>query len=279
VLNEWLTQYEINSARDEMNARREIFQEITLAGLSRGKFFEKASFYGGTALRIFYGLDRFSEDLDFTLNNIDANFTLENYIPFINEEFQLLDLKVELDYYSKKSDGQIESAFLKSDTILANLSIVNKTGLLKALKIKIEVDTIPPLKFETESKLLFRPYSFYINVLKKEFLFAGKLHALLFRNWKSRVKGRDWYDFEWYIRNQIPVSISHFYERAFQNGIIDEIQLTPELVKEMIIKKIDAVNLDDAKSDIERFISSPDKLNIWSKQYFKDLVSHLKFTH
>ena len=279
MLNEWLTQYEINSARDEMNARREIFQEITLAGLSRGKFFEKASFYGGTALRIFYGLDRFSEDLDFTLNSIDANFTLENYIPFINEEFQLLDLKVELDYYSKKSDGQIESAFLKSDTILANLSIVNRTGLLKALKIKIEVDTIPPLKFETESKLLFRPYSFYINVLKKEFLFAGKLHALLFRNWKSRVKGRDWYDFEWYIRNQIPVSISHFYERAFQNGIIDEIQLTPELVKEMIIKKIDAVNLDDAKSDIVRFISSPDKLNIWSKQYFKDLVSHLKFTH
>ncbi|HQW56786.1 MAG TPA: nucleotidyl transferase AbiEii/AbiGii toxin family protein, partial [Saprospiraceae bacterium] len=149
-MNEWLNQYDIKSAKDEMNARREIFQEITLAGLSRGKFFEKASFYGGTALRIFYGLDRFSEDLDFTLNNIDANFTLENYIPFISEEFELLDLKVELDYYSKKSEGQIESAFLKSDTILANLSIKNRTGQVKSLKIKIEVDTIPPLKFETE---------------------------------------------------------------------------------------------------------------------------------
>jgi len=261
-----------------MNARREIFQEITLAGLSRGKFFEKASFYGGTALRIFYGLDRFSEDLDFTLNNTDANFTLENYIPFINEEFQLLDLKVDLEYFSKKLEKQIESAFLKSDTILANLSINNKTGPINSLKIKIEVDTSPPLKFEIESKLLFRPYSFYINVLKKEFLFAGKLHALLFRNWKSRVKGRDWYDFEWYVRNNIPVDISHFYERAFQSGNIDEIQLTPELVKEMIIKKIDTVNLEDAKSDIERFISSPDALNIWSKQYFKDLVSHIKFT-
>jgi len=134
------------------------------------------------------------------------------------------------------------------------------------------------LKFETESKLLFRPYSFYINVLKREFLFAGKLHAFLFRNWKSRVKGRDWYDFEWYVRNNIPVSITHFYERAFQSGNIDEIQLTPELVKEMIIRKIDTVNLNDAKSDIERFISSPDALNIWSKQYFKDLVSHIKFT-
>ena len=278
MLNEWLAQYEISSASDELNARREIFQEITLAGLSRGKFFEKASFYGGTALRIFYGLDRFSEDLDFTLNNIDANFTLENYIPFISEEFELLDLKVELDYYSKKSEGQIESAFLKSDTILANLSIKDRTGQVKSLKIKIEVDTIPPLKFETESKLLFRPYSFYINVLKREFLFAGKLHALLFRNWKSRVKGRDWYDFEWYVRNHIPVSITHFYERAFQNGNIDEIQLTPGLVKEMIIRKIDTVNLNDAKSDIERFISSPDALNIWSKQYFKDLVSHIKFT-
>jgi len=278
VLNDWLNQYDIKSAKDEMNARREIFQEITLAGLSRGKFFEKASFYGGTALRIFYGLDRFSEDLDFTLNNTDANFTLENYIPFINEEFQLLDLKVDLEYSSKKLEKQIESAFLKSDTILANLSINNKTGPIKSLKIKIEVDTIPPLKFETESKLLFRPYSFYINVLKKEYLFAGKLHALLFRNWKSRVKGRDWYDFEWYVRNNIPVNISHFYERAFQSGNIDEIQLTPKLVKEMIIKKIDTVNLDDAKSDIERFISSPDSLNIWSKQYFKDLVSHIKFT-
>jgi len=278
-LNEWLAQYEISSASDELNARREIFQEITLAGLSRGKFFEKASFYGGTALRIFYGLDRFSEDLDFTLNNIDANFTLENYIPFISEEFELLDLKVELDYYSKKSEGQIESAFLKSDTLLANLSIKSRTGPVKSLKIKIEVDTIPPLKFETESKLLFRPYSFYINVLKREFLFAGKLHAFLFRNWKSRVKGRDWYDFEWYVRNNIPVSITHFYERAFQSGNIDEIQLTPGLVKEMIIRKIDTVNLNDAKSDIERFISSPDALNIWSKQYFKDLVSHIKFIH
>lgn len=110
MLNEWLTQYEINSARDEMNARRNFPGNNPGRTISR-KVFEKASFYGGTALRIFYGLDRFSEDLDFTLNNIDANFTLENYIPFINEEFQLLDLKVELDYYSKKSDGQIESAF------------------------------------------------------------------------------------------------------------------------------------------------------------------------
>jgi predicted nucleotidyltransferase component of viral defense system len=278
MLAEWMAEYQIHSAKDELNARREIFQEITLAGLSRGKFFEKASFYGGTALRIFYGLDRFSEDLDFTLNEADKDFSLASFLQHIKNEFQLLGLNVSLQYKSNNGERQIDSAFLKSDTVLADLSIFDKNNLIKTLKIKIEVDTIPPLKFEVEPKLLFRPYSFYVNVLKKEYLFAGKLHALLFRNWKKRVKGRDWYDFEWYILNRIPLNITHFAERAYQSGSISEKNITSSQIVGMIIDKIDQVNMDDVKLDVERFIASTQKLDIWSRQYFKDLVAHIKFT-
>ncbi len=278
MLAEWMAEYQIHSAKDELNARREIFQEITLAGLSRGKFFEKASFYGGTALRIFYGLDRFSEDLNFTLNEADKDFSLASFLQHIKNEFQLLGLNVSLQYKSNNGERQIDSAFLKSDTVLADLSIFDKNNLIKTLKIKIEVDTIPPLKFEVEPKLLFRPYSFYVNVLKKEYLFAGKLHALLFRNWKKRVKGRDWYDFEWYILNRIPLNITHFAERAYQSGSIMEKNITSSQIVGMIIDKIDQVNMDDVKLDVERFIASTQKLDIWSRQYFKDLVAHIKFT-
>jgi len=278
MLAEWMAEYQIHSAKDELNARREIFQEITLAGLSRGKFFEKVSFYGGTALRIFYGLDRFSEDLDFTLNEADKDFSLASFLQHIKNEFQLLGLNVSLQYKSNNGERQIDSAFLKSDTVLADLSIFDKNNLIKTLKIKIEVDTIPPLKFEVEPKLLFRPYSFYVNVLKKEYLFAGKLHALLFRNWKKRVKGRDWYDFEWYILNRIPLNITHFAERAYQSGSIMEKNITSSQIVGMIIDKIDQVNMDDVKLDVERFIASTQKLDIWSRQYFKDLVAHIKFT-
>lgn len=278
MLAEWMAEYQIHSAKDELNARREIFQEITLAGLSRGKFFEKVSFYGGTALRIFYGLDRFSEDLDFTLNEADKDFSLASFLQHIKNEFQLLGLNVSLQYKSNNGERQIDSAFLKSDTVLADLSIFDKNNLIKTLKIKIEVDTIPPLKFEVEPKLLFRPYSFYVNVLKKEYLFAGKLHALIFRNWKKRVKGRDWYDFEWYILNRIPLNITHFAERAYQSGSIMEKNITSSQIVGMIIDKIDQVNMDDVKLDVERFIASTQKLDIWSRQYFKDLVAHIKFT-
>lgn len=171
-------------------------QQLALAGLSRGGFFTKGAFYGGTALRIFYGLDRFSEDLDFSLLQPDKDFQLDNYLKTIEDEFVAQGMKVNIKIKKKSIHSDIESAFLKSETLWSELvleAVVPQSGLYqnRGIKVKIEVDTLPPLGFETEEKLLLQPYPFYVKVFKAEDLFAGKMHALLFRKWGNNIKGRD----------------------------------------------------------------------------------------
>ena len=194
-------------------------QEIALAGLYRAGFFEKAAFYGGTALRMFYGLNRFSEDLDFSLLKVDSDFSLDKYLEAILVEFDSLGMKVSVKEKQKTIHSNIESAFLKSETIWNELvleNIIPQNGLdQKAnIKIKLAVDTEPPLGFETEEKLLLKPFSFYVKCFTISDLFAGKMHALLFRKWKDNVKGRDWYDMEWYIKKGVSLNLKHFLLRA-----------------------------------------------------------------
>ena len=201
MIKEWIAAYQPANEEEVLSALREIMQEIALAGLSRTDFFDKAAFYGDTALRIFYGLDRFSEDLDFSLLNLNLDFSLEPYFSAVITEFEATGMKVSIREKDKKIKTSVESAFLKSETIWKELvleDIVKQAGLAsnKSIKIKIEVDCNPPLGFVTEEKLLLQPFSFYVKCFARPSLFAGKMHALLFRNWKNRVKGRDWYDLE-----------------------------------------------------------------------------------
>ena len=207
-----LKKYNLKSEIELINALKEIFQEITLLGLYRGGFFNKAAFYGGTSLRILYGLERFSEDLDFSLLEKNKSFDMEKYFPSIVNEFEALGIEVSLNKKSKSNETNIESAFLKNDTSIHTLNIEAK-GLEdihngRRIKIKLEVDTNPPLKFQTESKTLLLPMTFNIRTMTLPNLYAGKMYALLFRNWKTRVKGRDWFDFEWYVKNNIPLNLS-----------------------------------------------------------------------
>jgi len=282
MIDEWLARYRINSHTDLIQAKREIMQEIALAGLARGKFFEKATFYGGSALRIFHGLERYSEDLDFSQNYIDEGFTLEKYLPYIKEEFVLLGLDVELSIKEKHVDSSVESAFLKENTFWGTLYLsgdaIRATNLAR-LKIKIEIDRTPPLLFEREQLLLTRPYTFYVACMTLESLFAGKMHAVLFRDWKSRVKGRDWYDLEWYIKKGVPLNLPMLLDRAINSGHLPRKQraLSMEDFKKMLFDKIDHLNFERAKNDIMPFISNLHNLEIWSSQYFTDLASHLKY--
>lgn len=87
----------------------------------------------------------------------------------------------------------------------------------KSIKIKIEVGTCPPLNFKTEQKLLLQPYSFMTRCFTLPDLFAGKMHALIYRVWKNRVKGRDWYDFECYVRHNVPLDFTHLGITWFSN--------------------------------------------------------------
>jgi len=282
MIKEWIEEYAPQNEEEILSALREIMQEITLAALSRSDFFEKAAFYGGTALRIFYGLDRYSEDLDFSLIKHNSNFSIEPYFNAILDEFKSLGLTVSINEKKKTQKTAIDSAFLKAETIWQEIvleDIIKETGVRsnKTLKIKIEVDRQPPLNFQTEEKLLLRPFSFYVKCFTKPSLFAGKMHALIFRKWKNRVKGRDWYDLEWYIKKGIPLDVNHFLARAKDTKDWQEDNISNEQILELLDAKIKSVSFSSIKEDVHRFIKNDEGLNIWNPEYFKDLIDKIKF--
>jgi len=282
MIKEWIEDYNPQNEEEILSALREIMQEITLAGLSRTDFFEKAAFYGGTALRIFYGLDRYSEDLDFSLIRPDSDFSIEPYFEAVLNEFKSLGLTVSINEKKKTKQTAIDSAFLKAETIWQEIvleDIIKETGVRsnKTVKIKIEVDRQPPINFKTEEKLLVRPFSFYVKCFTKSSLFSGKMHALLFRKWNKRVKGRDWYDLEWYVKKGIPLDVNHFLTRAKDTNDWQEDKISNEQIIELLDMKINSVSFMSIKEDVVRFIKNDDVLNIWSPEYFKHLIEKIKF--
>ncbi len=265
-----LSKYNQCTDTDRRNAIYEVSQQLVLAGLSNGGFFDKAAFYGGTCLRIFYGLERFSEDMDFTLLKEDTSFNFEQYFQPVIDQFSVVGRNVEIKKKDKKSFGKVESAFLKDNTDVYDISFQTE----KSIKVKIEVDTAPPMKFSTEYKLLLQPMSFMTRCVSLPDLFAGKMHALVFRVWKSRVKGRDWYDFDWYVRNGIELDFLHLQERICQfNG--REVTLN-EFVDELK-NRLAITDINQVKADVLPFLNNPQDLDIWSNDYFLQLADMIKF--
>lgn len=280
MIESMLKRYETEDAESYYQALREVMQEIALAGLYRGGFFNKAAFYGGTALRIFHGLERFSEDLDFSLLSKDPNFSLDSYFNAINTEFKALGIAVDIKAKQKTNKTAIESAFLKSDTRIHELRIEGmyqqSWNSNRPIKIKFEVDTQPPLGFKTEEKLLLQPFSFYVKCFKTGDLFAGKLHALLFRSWKNRVKGRDWYDFEWYVRHGHSVHLEHFLIRAHESGQLTSYEaIDIDEVKSLLHQRIDQIDFEQAKMDVQPFLKATETLELWTPGYFHELMYKL----
>lgn len=282
MIREWLEEYKPVSQEAAEQALREIMQEIALAGLQRSGFFEKAAFYGGTALRIFHGLQRFSEDLDFSLLESNPDFSLEPYLRGIESEFSAIGVTVSIEEKRKTLTTDVDSAFLKPDTnwkelIIKEMLPQESVQLRPAIKIKIEVDTTPPQGFTTEEKLLLKPFSFYVKCFSLPDLFAGKMHALLFRKWKGRVKGRDWFDMEWYIRKGIPLHLNHLLKRSQDSGDWNDKILTQDQFTDLLQNKIRSVSFSKVKEDIVRFIPDSKAIEIWSPQYFSDLIQKMKF--
>lgn len=272
VFDEMLAAYECKTVEDKLNAIREVMQQVALSGLAKGGFFDKAAFYGGTCLRIFHGLKRFSEDMDFSLLESTPDFDFSPYFDCIEEEFAAVGQKVSITLKKKTKVTTIQSAFLKSDTALFNLSL--ERG--RVINIKLEVDTTPPLDFATEDKLLLLPRSFYVRCFSLPCLFAGKMHALLFRAWKNRVKGRDWYDFEWYVRKGIALDFRHFCRRAYQFASVPENSLTMENFQQLLRDKIRQIRFSSAIDDVRPFIREQDSLQLWSADYFEQVASLMR---
>lgn len=272
VIEQMLQRYPQDSNEARTHALREVMQEIAIAGLNRGGFFEQAAFYGGTCLRIFHGLPRFSEDLDFSLLQPAPDFALERYFKSIEDEFSAFGFQIEIAAKQKVAASDIASAFLKKTASVYDLNVIGQ----KLIKIKFEVDTDPPLGFATEEKLLLQPYSFFTKCFALPDLFAGKMHALLFRQWKNRVKGRDWFDFEWYVRQGCTLNLYHFAERARQSGHLSEAVLTAEDFLPMLEERIRRLDVNSARQDVARFVKVPSQLDIWSQEYFLQLAKMIR---
>lgn len=270
IYDNMLAAYDLYTEQQRRNAIFEVNQQIILAGLYSGGFFDAAAFYGGTCLRIFHGLQRFSEDMDFSLLVPDEQFDFTKYFQPIINEFTLVGREVEIKKKDKKNFTRIESAFLKDNTDAYDVTFQTD----KSIKIKIEVDTQPPLNFSTEQKLLLQPRSFMTRCFALPDLFAGKAHALVYRTWKNRVKGRDWYDFEWYVRHNIPLDFSHLAERAlqFNNEVISR-----ETFMNCLKERLASANINQVKSDVLPFIRNPKELDIWSNDYFIQLADMMRF--
>ena len=269
IFNQMLSSYDITTELQKRNAIFEVNQQIILSGLYNGGFFNEAAFYGGTCLRIFHGLHRFSEDMDFSLLAPNENFDFTRYFQPIIDQFAMVGREVEIRKKDKKNFGKVESAFLKDNTDVYDITFQTE----KSVKIKIEVDTQPPLKFQTEQKLLLLPQSFMTRCFTLPALFAGKMHALVYRAWKNRVKGRDWYDFEWYVRHNVPLDFTHLCERALQ---FNHEELDKETFLQKLNERLATADMNQIKADVLPFVRNPKELDIWSNDYFMELANMIR---
>ena len=287
AIGKMLEKHDLSTADKTYEALREILQEIVLLGLYRAGFFNEAVFYGGTALRILYGLDRFSEDLDFSLLEENEGFDLGAYKKGIMETLQSFGFEVDLQL--KNQVGAIKSAFLKGNTaqhllnIKAPDDIIAKYGQGRLVKIKLEVDTHPPLAFQSEKKTQLLPAPYTIHSMKLPSLFAGKLHAILCRNWSSRPKGRDWYDLVWYVANGYRVDLTHLSARLAQScdwqereEVTFDGKASWEFVLQRLNNRIENLDIESARRDVESFISDRRVLDIWSREFFLEIAKRIE---
>ena len=282
VLNNMLAKYDIKNTTDEINAMKEIIQEIVICGLSRGGFFNEAAFYGGTALRIFYGLNRFSEDLDFALIKPNKNFDLSKYFPFIEKEVMAYGLNLNIITKEKTKDSNILSAFLKGDTkehifiFFPNENMKNMTSL-KNIKIKFEVDVNPPSGATYEFKYKLLPSPHQVRLYDESSQFAGKIHAILCRNWNYRTKGRDLYDYVFYLSKETKVNLELIRSKLIESKlIIENSDFNIDILKNLLNKKFREINYTDAKEDVITFIEDRDSLNLWNSEFFVEITKKLE---
>jgi len=196
---------------------------------------------------------------------------------------------VTIEIKEKNNSSAIASAFVKGNTIehLININapkdITDKIHRDQAVKIKLEVDTNPPLDFETANIIRLTPRPFSINTFTLPSLYAGKMHAILCRAWSTRPKGRDWYDLVWYIANNVELDIVHLKARLSQsckyleeNNIQIPSKLTKQTIKELLLQRIETLDVAKAKNDVQPFIKDMREIELWSKEFFVAVIENIK---
>lgn len=282
VINTMLEKYNAEGLTDRKNVVKEIMQEIVLCGLSRAGFFRKAAFYGGTVLRVFYGLDRFSEDLDFSLMEPDDSFELSDYFPILKKEIASYGLNVEISEKQKTKESAIRSAFLKGGTkehMLLFYADSSTSGISsdEKIRIKFEVDTNPPAGASFEHKFRLLPSPYEVTLYDMPSLFAGKTHAVICRAWKNRIKCRDLYDYIFYLSRGTELNTGHLKARLVESGVWQaEDEFGIENAKALLCSRFDTIDYAQAKEDVLPFIKDTASLDLWSADFFKQITDGLR---
>ena len=283
IIEQMLAQHESATLQDRKNGIKEVVQEIVLCGLSRAGFFKQAAFYGGTALRIFHELDRFSEDLDFSLIAPDPEFDLPAYFPMVEKELNAYGFHFKAEDHTKTVDSDIRSAFLKGNTrehlliLYADERMARSVSGNEIIKVKFEVDTTPPPHATFERKYRLMPIPYEINLYDMPSLFAGKLYAVICRAWKSRVKGRDLYDYVFYLSRNTPVNLKHLNARLLDSGFEGAREdLSLDEVKEILRRRFESIDFNQAREDVIPFIKNPSAVDIWNQDFFAAITENLK---
>ena len=283
IVQVMLEKYHPSNNVERENAIKEIIQEIVLAGLSRGGFFSQAAFYGGTCLRIFYCLNRFSEDLDFALISKDPNFTIKDYFPFIEKELAAHGINMDISLKSKGDNIDVQTAFVKGNTLMLFLQFFPNDDESRhivgnqKIKIKFEIDVDNPSGGCTEIKYQLLPSPYEVRVFDESTLFAGKIHAIICRDYKNHVKGRDYYDYLFYCGKGTKINLLYLENKLKNTKVLKENEtLTLNKVKEMLENKFNNVDYESAKEDVSNFITNKDSLSIWSKELFLSTLDKIQ---
>lgn len=271
VIQAKLESYHSRSKSEEENAFKEICQEIALAGLARKNFFASAAFQGGTCLRIVHGLERFSEDLDFILMTPKHGFQWEPFLLSIAKEFASFGLSLEATERSKVPNP-VKKAFLKEGSFgqVLELRYPRSRSDAKKIFIKLEIDTNPAAGSDFETHFLSFPSSFSIATQTPESLFAGKCHALLCRQYE---KGRDWFDFLWYVQQKTVPNKQHLKNALEQCGPYqgEKIPISHEWILHELENKVRLVDWPVVVKDVEKFVSpeQQESLRLWDADFFR----------
>src|SRR5574344_1053478 len=284
IIKEMVKNYQITDVNKAMNAIKEVAQEITLYALSNSDFFSHVAFYGGTALRIFYHLPRFSEDLDFSLKEKDSTFSFDKYKKIIDITFTSLDFGFKVFNKEKTAIANTRTFYLEGNKhdLCVDIGISDEITFHiqkeEVIKIKIEIDINPPAKANYVDAFLELPETFKITMYDEPSMFAAKIHALLFRKRKTlnRIKGRDLYDFAFYAKRKTFINLEHLEARIIESnyeykGSI----LSIEKVKELLINKFKVIDYSDAQEDVKRFIDNENEIKYWGESYFLNLIDYL----
>jgi len=276
LIQQRLESYRASNPVEEDQALKEILQEVALYSLWRAGFFEVAAFQGGTSLRILHKLPRFSEDLDFILKQPNPEFVWGEYLDQLMEGLQVFGLKSEaLD--KSHMDQRVKRALLKDNSIANQLTLSFYRGHVgQKINIKLEIDVNPPAGSEYEYSYLDFPLDYEVCHQDLSSNFALKIHALLCRPY---LKGRDWYDFNWYVKQNIQPNLPHLQAALYQYGPWEGQAITVDnnWLRNAMLEKVAAVDWGDAAADVERFLNAAERqsLKLWSERFFRSKVESL----